>query len=122
MQKFAGLPRQRFPLPHDLLRKYRDDNHHNGYHPFAPYRSGEVVNFFIWPVLRTIEAVKQTHPEWCRCSTDETLGVLLKDNQQYMTNLSEQAKNNLDSTGAHLRFHQDYRMGEIGFGSVKAQN
>src|SRR5487761_1911796 len=39
MQRMMGMPRLEFPVHHDLLRLFRDHNHHVGYLAFVPLNS-----------------------------------------------------------------------------------
>ena len=119
MQKLMGLSRLNFPLSHDLLRKFRDRNHHIGYKPFMPYRCEGRSHFYTWPVLRLIKAIQEEHPRWCAEPTQSTLIELLEENHKYVLELISQEKQKFFKNGQSPRFFEVYRIAEICFGQPK---
>lgn len=121
LQKLLGLGRLTFPLCHDLLRKFRDCNHHVGYKPFAPYRSEGGARFYIWPVLRRFQPIKDAHADWCDTPCRETIEDLLRENHEYVIALVLDQKRKLSNSVRNPRFFDKYALGEICFGPADSQ-
>lgn len=117
MQKLLGLERLRFPLGHNLLRKFRDQNHHLGYKPFQPYRTHDSANFYIWPVLSSIKAIRDEHPEWCKKACKTTVDELLAENHKYIISLVSSQKQKFHQNGYVVKFNDAYHAGVISFAS-----
>jgi len=127
MQKLIGMPSLEFPVHHDLLRLFRDHNHHVGYLAFVPLASTKgATDFFAWPILQMIDAVKQNHKEWVEAvPTPQTnLSELVYLNHTYILSLIEGEKQKFQRNGVPLfGFRKEYPLGAIHFGpSLGATN
>ncbi|MDD2918888.1 hypothetical protein [Rhodoferax sp.] len=122
MQKLMGLPRLEFPVHHDLLRLFRDHNHHVGYLAFVPLASTKgAPDFFAWPTLQMIDAVKQKHKKWVAAVPQTTLSELIYLNHAYVLSVIEGEKQKFQSNGVPLfTIRKEYPMGVIYFGTSLA--
>ena len=119
MQRITGLSKLEFPIYHDLLRIYRNRNHHVGYFSFRPMRSTlEIIDFFIWPILVQMEEVKESYPEWCKIPDRSTLSDLIEKNHEYVISLIEQEKRKFKIDGIKFIFKSEYHLGDIHFGPI----
>jgi hypothetical protein len=118
MQRLMGMSRLEFPVHHDLLRLFRDHNHHVGYVAFAPMGSAKGTDFFAWPILQKIDAVKQKHKEWVASVPQTTLGELIDLNHVYIFSIIEKEKQKFQSNGVPLfKFRPEYPLSAIHFGA-----
>lgn len=106
LQKQAELKKLNFPIYHDLLRKFRDFNHHEHYLSFGPAQvsvAGESlgVDFYVYNTLKSIPAIKNAYQSWCQSPRNLTLDTLLRKNYEYVLELSQ---SQLQSKFGHLSF------------------
>ncbi len=116
LQKVDLIGRLELPLGHNLLRLYRNENHHVGYVPFKPVLCSGKIDFYVWASLYHLASVKAEHSEWTQTPTALTLMKLLHDNHEYILGISEEAEKRLSSSGYSGLFVSDYTVGELALG------
>lgn len=120
--KAYGLTeRLAFPIEHNLLRLFRDFNHHHADCVFRPIRMGysdraSAIDFFIHPILYRIPKVKAQYPEWCRRGSPAVLSDLLERNQRYVERVFDQARDKMRGESVTAKYNGEYYFGEIYFG------
>jgi hypothetical protein len=105
-----------FPIEHELLRRFRDYNHHNADHVFRPITSRHGTEFYIWPNLFQIPAIAERYPEWCRRGTYAVLSDLLARNQKYVETIFDSARQAMGGDAVMAKYIGEYHLGHIHLG------
>lgn len=113
LQKLTNLSKQEFPLEHDLLRKFRDRNHHVGYFRFQPTHvlDDDSKEFYVWPVLKRLDSVMEKYPEWCLRPSKLSLSALLETNLKYVVELTTSQMSFF--RGYNLKFYEGDRLNQL---------
>jgi hypothetical protein len=122
LQKMSLAERLEFPLAHDLVRFFRDKNHHVEYEPFRPVRCMGKVDFLAWPVLRILPAVKKKYPKWSAQPKSLTLSKLLQRNHEYVAQIASRASDMLTASGLQGVVYQKYQVGELHIGPADMES
>jgi hypothetical protein len=120
-RKYRLTEKLEFPIEHNLLRFFRDFNHHNADCVFRPIRVSSAdrtttIDFFIYPILYTIPAIKARYPEWCRRGNPAVLSDLLERNQRYVEKVFDQARDKMGGDSVAAKYNGEYYFGEAFFG------
>lgn len=110
-----------FPIEHNLLRFFRDYNHHDTDCVFRPISCASAdglssINFYIYPILFAIPAIKNRYPEWCRRGNPAVLSDLLERNQRYVQNMFDLAREKMGGDTVMAKYNGEYYFGAIGLG------
>lgn len=110
-----------FPIEHNLLRLFRDFNHHDASCVFRPMSSASSdgaspIDFYIHPILFVIPAIKERYPEWCRRGSPAVLSDLLERNQRYVESVFGFAREKMGGDAVMAKYNGEYYFGACFFG------
>ncbi|MBI5790482.1 MAG: hypothetical protein HZA63_03295 [Rhodocyclales bacterium] len=115
-----GMVRQDFPLSHELLRQFRNRNHHNGYAAFMPVDTPIGRDFYVWPIIFNNGMVSKESSEDQSANPYLLLSDLIDQNQSYVMALIDSQRKAFYVNGhPRFRIRNDYAFPGVGGGQYR---
>jgi hypothetical protein len=111
------------PIAHNLLRFYRDHNHHaEAETNFRPVQLANDLStdFYIHPILWLVPSVTKRYSEWSKRGNAATLTDLLQRNQHFVEEVFAMTKTRLGVDGKQAKYLKEYPMWGTSLGKDSA--